>query len=207
MNWFSIDRIAFDVAGYPLSYVEIVATLAGLLSVWLATRKHIWTWPTGIVNEAGFFLIFFQVQLYADMLLQVWFFIATVYGWYYWRSARHDAAVVRSTPRFLQLLCLALVGGTLLTGLGITRLHQWFPATFTVAADYPWLDSLITVASILAMWLMAQKRIECWWLWIGVNLLSIYLYVNKAVMLIAFEYCIFLLLAIYGLRHWSRRLA
>jgi nicotinamide mononucleotide transporter len=202
MNLFSIDTIALELAGYPLSYVEIIATLTGLVSVWLATRKRIATWPFGIVNEVGFFLIFFQVELYANMMLQVYFFIVSLLGWYRWHSPMQEKPVIHSSRAYLQAVAGILACAAVLVGFSVARLHLWLPGVFASAAGYPYLDSFVAVASMLAMWLMAHKRIECWLLWILVDLLSIYLYFSREVRLIAIEYVIFLLLACYGWHHW-----
>ena len=80
MEFFSIEQIAVDFPGYPVSYVELIGTIFGLISVYLASRANIFTWSTGIVNEFFLFLLFFQVQLYPDMLLQLFFFATTLYG-------------------------------------------------------------------------------------------------------------------------------
>lgn len=74
MSFFDIENIAFQILNYPISYVEFIGALFGLVSVYLAAKANILTWGTGIVNELFLFILFFQVQLYADMLLQVFFF-------------------------------------------------------------------------------------------------------------------------------------
>jgi nicotinamide mononucleotide transporter len=86
MAIFDINNVAFEIIGYPISYVEMIGTLFGFISVYLATKTNILTWGTGIINELFLFILFFQVQLYADMFLQVFFFAVTLYGWYYWKQ-------------------------------------------------------------------------------------------------------------------------
>src|SRR4051812_16827252 len=99
MHFFDIKNIAFSVLGYPISYVELIATLSGLLSVFYASRANILTWPTGIINELFLFILFFQVRLYADMVLQVYFFIVTIYGWYYWKTNTIEKKIATVTFR------------------------------------------------------------------------------------------------------------
>lgn len=205
MDFFSIDHIAFDIPGYPLSYLEIIATLAGLISVSLATHRHLWTWPVGLINQTGFFLLFFQVQLYGNMLLQVYYFGITVYGWHRWHSSRQEKRITRSSPAFRRAILFIVLSGALVMGYLIKQFHLWMPDIFTREAAYPYLDATVTVAGMLAMWLMAHRRIECWWLWIVVDLLSVYLYFRKDIMLVALEYVIFLLLAFYGFWQWRRQ--
>ena len=86
MAFFDINNIAFEITGYQVSYLEMIGTSFGLLSVYFASRANILTWTTGIINELFLFILFFQVQLYADMFLQVYFFVVTLYGWYNWKQ-------------------------------------------------------------------------------------------------------------------------
>jgi len=73
MIFFDINNIAFTVLNYPISYVELIGTLFGFISVYLAAKANILTWSTGIINELFLFIMFFQIQLYADMFLQIYF--------------------------------------------------------------------------------------------------------------------------------------
>ena len=84
----SLNQTLVEVLGYPLSFLELFGTLTGLVTVWLAARAHILTWPTGLINNLAFFLIFYQVQLYSDMLLQIYFFVISLYGWWYWQRSQ-----------------------------------------------------------------------------------------------------------------------
>ncbi len=202
MPIFDINTVAFTLLGYPISIIELIATIFGLISVYLATRSSIFTWPTGIVNEIGFFILFFQYQLYADMLLQVYFFVITLYGWYYWYSPKTAKPVTRLSKNQVSLVITLLISGTLITGFFISRFHIIFPTLFSEPASYPYVDAFTTVASILAMVLLSRKILESWILWIIVNVVSIGLYTAKSIMLVALEYGVFLALATYGYIHW-----
>ena len=130
MSFSSVESIAFTVFNYPLSFVELVATFFGLVSVFLASRSNVLTWPTGILNECSLFILFFQVQLYADMFLQAFFLVVTLYGWYYW--GKHEAqkdTVVLSQKAFLKLLVL-LVFSTIFMGSIVAQLHNFLPMLF-----------------------------------------------------------------------------
>ena len=73
MYFFDIKNIFFELVGYQMSYLEFFGTIAGAIAVWLSARANIWSWPIGIINVVLFFFLFYQVQLYPDMLLQVFF--------------------------------------------------------------------------------------------------------------------------------------
>jgi len=204
MDWFLIDNVAFSVFGYPLSYIELFGTLFGLISVFLASRNHIWTWPTGIVNEFFFFVMFFQVQLYSDMFLQVYFFVVTLYGWYFWKrkSEPGQVSVLGTKSR---VCCFAvLVVGTLILGFIMSDIHLLLPEIFKEPASFPYPDAFTTTASILATVLLARRRIETWIFWIAVDVVCVVIYLFKGIAFVAVEYGIFLVICLFGLANWRK---
>ncbi|TAF68098.1 MAG: nicotinamide riboside transporter PnuC [Cytophagales bacterium] len=204
-SFFSIHHIAFYIGNYPLSYIELIGTLAGLLSVYLASRANFYTWHWGIVNEIAFFLIFYQVRLYADMMLQVYFFITTLYGIAEWRKKDYSVKIAYLSLRWRFIIfCLLLLGVSLMSYV-VSQLHLWFAAWFPEPSTYWVADSFVLVASMIANILLVKKKVEAWYFWITVNITSIMLYSFKGIYLIAFEYCIFLLLALYGLWQWHKK--
>jgi nicotinamide mononucleotide transporter len=206
MNFFDIKNIAFSVLGYPISYVELIATLSGLISVYYASRANILTWPTGIINELFSFILFFQVQLYADMFLQVYFFIVTIYGWYYWKTNTVEKKVATVTFRNRLLLAGVIVVGTIAFGFLFQNIYLLIPSIFAGPAAYPFTDSFIMMLSIMATILLAKKQIENWALWITADVLAVVLYFKKEIYFLSLEYLIFGGLASYGLYHWNKQL-
>lgn len=201
---FSINNIAITIWDYPLSYIELMGTFMGFVSVFLAVKNSIWTWPTGILNELFFFMLFFQIQLYADMFLQVYFFAITVYGWYTWGRGGQQANITRLDARAKAFYGVALGIGTVCLWLFIKNIHLYFPDYFVQKAAYPLPDSFVTVGSILATILLAKRKLETWILWIIVDLASIGLYFMKGVQLIALEYVVFLAMAVSGFWSWKK---
>jgi len=207
MHFFNIENIAFSFIGYPISYVELIGTVFGLISVYYASKANILTWSTGIVNEVFLFILFFQIRLYADMFLQVYFFVVTIYGWYNWNTStvENNIAVINSKARWL--IAIIIIIGSLLSGMLIKNIHLYLPNYFKIAAAYPFTDSFVMVLSIVATVLLAKKKIENWHLWILVDAICIILYFKKGVYFLSLEYLIFLGLASYGLYHWKKQLA
>ena len=196
--------VAFKVLDYSLSYVELIGTLFGLISVYYASRANILTWPTGIINEIALFVLFFQVQLYADMFLQVYFFIVTIFGWYKWKSNTADVPV--TSVGSLTWIAVTMMVGTIGAGVIITNIHVWLPTWFRLPATYPFADSFVMVGSILATVLLAKKQVENWYLWIIVDVVSIVVYLLKGIYFLSLEYVIFLGLASFGLYRWKKQL-
>lgn len=207
MNFFEIKNIAFQIWDYPISYAELIGTLFGLVSVYFASRANILTWGTGIVNEIFLFILFFQVQLYADMFLQMYFFFVTLYGWYKWNSKTTETKISETSFRNKIFLAVSILIGTLISGVLFTNIHLYLPTYFKIQAAYPFTDSFVMVSSIVATVLLAKKKIENWYLWIVVDLVCVILYFKKGVYILSFEYFIFLGLASYGLYHWKKQLS
>ncbi|SDC33804.1 nicotinamide riboside transporter PnuC [Williamwhitmania taraxaci] len=199
-----IENIAFEILSYPISYVELIGTLFGLISVYFATRANILTWATGIVNEGFLFILFFQVQLYADMFLQVYFFAVTLYGWYQWNAKTSENKIFETSFKNKIFLAAIILLGTLLSGIFFTNIHLYLPTYFKIQAAYPFTDSFVMVTSIVATILLAKKRVENWYLWIAVDLVCIVLYFKKGIYFLSLEYFIFLWFASYGLYHWRK---
>lgn len=187
--------------GQPVSALELVAFVTGLLSVWLTQRMHIANWPVGLVNVACFSVLFLEARLYADALLQVAFFLLGIYGWWSWSRGRRAGAELPATRATQRELVAVLVLGVACTW----GVRQVLLAWTDSPAPLP--DATILVLSLLATWLQALRRIESWLLWITVDLVSIPLYHSRGLPLTALLFFIFLLLCIAGLVSWKARLA
>ncbi|WP_312756314.1 nicotinamide riboside transporter PnuC [Pantoea brenneri] len=227
MDFFSTHNILLHIplgaGGYDLSWIEAIGTLAGLLCIWLASLEKIVNYPFGLINVTLFAVIFFQIQLYASLLLQLFFFVANLYGWYAWsrQTDDHQAALkIRWLPlpkalawaagciiaialmtRYIDpvfaLLTRAAV--TLLNGLGLAVA---MPALKPDA--FPFWDSCMMVLSIAAMILMTRKYVENWLLWVIINVISVMIFARQGVYAMSLEYVILTLIALNGSRMWIR---
>ena len=210
-NFFDINTLFFTLWGYPMSYLEFFGVVSGAVAVWLSARSVIWTWPLAVVSVGLFFFLFYQIQLYPDMFLQVFFFITYLQGWWRWTHPALAEADHRNELRITRLtgqsLTLTLAGGamaTALLGLFAQNLHVLFPVVFSQPSAFPYLDSFTTVMSIIGTFMMIHKKLECWWVWLLVDLISTYMYFVKGVKLVSLEYAFFCLIALQGLWLWTR---
>jgi nicotinamide mononucleotide transporter len=182
------------------STLEIVATTTGLLSVWLTAREHIGAWPVGLINVGCFFFMFGEAKLYADMSLQVFFFILSVYGWVVWLTKREGAKVrpTRTITKGLAALLAVLV-------VAVTVLWGYVLQQYT-DASIPYADAFIATLSLAAQYLLSSKILENWLIWVVVDVLSVGMYLYKGLHAIAFLYVIFLLIAAAGYFSWKREM-
>lgn len=211
MNLFDIQHTFFRVLGYELSYLEFFGTVSGIVAVWLSARANVWSWPLGIVNVTLSFFLFYQVQLYPDMFLQIFFFITNLIGWWRWLNPRRGeedrkAELKVSWMDRKQLVLITGIGitGTIAFGLFASRLHDFFPMIFTKPSASPFSDSFITVMSIVATYYMIQKKIECWIIWIAIDIVATGLYFIRDIKFYSLLYFALTILATFGFYHWRK---
>lgn len=212
MNWvlqlFDVNNIFFTVLNYPISYIEFVGTIFNLACVWLVARKNILNWPVGIVGVILFAILFYQINLYADLLEQFYYLLTGFWGWYVWAKAKkpknndEDIVVLRNNKKQNLSWLAGITLTSLIGGWALARVHLWLPAVFPEPAALPYLDTLTTVMSFAAQYLMIQRKLENWVLWVIVDVIAVGLYWYKGVPFIALLYLIFLGIATSGLITW-----
>ncbi len=178
--------------------LEIVAVTLGIANVGLLVRRSIWNYPFGMAMVALYFVIFRDARLYGEAWLQVFFFVVQGWGWWLWARAGGHARMVSVSwmGRPARISAAVLVAASSL-GIG------WAMARYTDAA-LPYADAAIAGASVVAQVLLAMRRTENWALWIAIDVLSIWVYINRELYLTAGLYVVFLGLAIIGLLAWAK---
>ncbi len=188
----------FAIFGQTTSLLEITGILTGLIGVWLTIRKNILCFPVGIINVAVYAFMFSSegIRLYADALLQCIYLILLVYGWIHWKKSIKILEEEKSSTSFFstKLILISLTSFILLS----VFLHLYTDASL------PWLDSALTILSLVAQYMIARKMIANWILWIIVDIVYVPLYIYKKLPLTAILYFVFLLLAIKGFYDWKK---
>lgn len=205
LTYFSLNYTIYSFVGYPLSFLELLGTSSGLVCVYLASRNHILTWPIGIFNSICFFYLFYQVQLYSDMLLQIFFFGSSIYGWFIWKQRKGKFKKIHSLGLNKNLILFVFIFiFTFLLGEFSKSLPILLPNFFTLPPSYPYYDAFTTVASVVANFLLARRVLESWFLWVFVDIVCIVLYFLKDIPFITAEYTVFLAIAFYGCWYWYK---
>jgi nicotinamide mononucleotide transporter len=211
MKFFDHQSAFFTLWGYTMSYLEFFGTLAGALAVLLSAKGKIMSWPLGLINVTLFFFLFYQIQLYPDMFLQVFFFFTNILGWWRWshplkieEDKKKELRVSFTSKKVLALLCLAGFIITFLFGLFASKLHVLIPNLFQQPSAFPYLDSFVTIMSIVATYLMVQKKVECWLVWLAVDIVATGLYFSKGIYFVGAEYFVFCIIATFGFIRWRK---
>lgn len=181
-----------------MSGLEWFAAALGALSVWLTVKQNPWCWPIGLAMVLLYTWVFHDARLYSQMLLQGVYAVLQLYGWWQW--TRPDS--VREA-RKVSLLTPAQVNLGLFIGL-VTSVAVGAAMSTWTDAEQPWVDAGITGFSLMAQGWMAQKRVQCWALWIAIDVICVGLFLHQGLYLTAVLYGLFTLMAIQGLREWRR---
>ncbi len=178
--------------------LEIIAITAGLLNVYLAARANIWNYFFGALMVSLYMLIFFEAKLYADMCLQVVFFVFQFYGLYQWLYGgdAHKKLNVRRADKKIYAI-VAVSSGILF--IAIAFILSRYTDSNTV-----YLDAFTTALSLVAQWMLSKKWLENWLLWIVVDLVSIKMYLFKNLYPTAALYGLFLLICVMGYYRWRK---
>lgn len=178
--------------------LEIIATVFGLWSVACYVRESVWAWPTGLINVLLFIVLFYHWGLFAETGLQVVFVVLQLYGWWQWlRGGESHQGVVITRTSAREWVVLGGLAVIAIVPIGLLLDHK---TTSTV----PWWDTIPTVLSLVAQWMISHKKLENWLVWIVVDLISIPLFAYKGLYLTAALYGVFLILCCFGLRAWLK---
>lgn len=211
IEFFNIENIAFELLGYKMSHLELWATIFGLLAVILSALESVWSWILGLLNVALAFIMFYQIQLYPDMFLQVFFFITNIIGWWQWKFPKKEEANKKSELKItkltikqsIQLTAIGLLG-TALLGTFAKNLNELLPMVFSKPSAFPYIDSFTTVMSIVATFMLIRKKVETWWFWLVIDVISTYMYFVKDIKLYSLLYAAFCVIALFAALKWTK---
>jgi nicotinamide mononucleotide transporter len=184
-----------------VSNIEIIAALFSLIAIILVVRRSIWNYPFGLAGVLLYAQVFYGAKLYSDALLQIYFFVMQLFGWWNWQRHRDtDGLAIVETLRSR---------GWLLTGAGVMLITVALGFTMSSYTDaaLPWWDASIAGLSVTAQILMSLRKLENWALWILTNIIAVGVYFAKALYPTTILYVILLVLAVLGWRAWRKQLA
>jgi|TARA_B110000238_G_scaffold123193_1_gene133311 nicotinamide mononucleotide transporter len=182
--------------------LEIIAVIFGFLSVWYSKKNNIWVFPTGMISTAIFVYLLVQWELLGDMMINGYYFIMSVYGWYLWTRKVDDIAVTkisRTTKKEKKIAAFIFIATLIFVYIVYTTFDKW---TSWVA----YADTFTTAIFFVGMWLMAKRKIENWLFWIVGDIISIPLYFYKGFTFTSFQYLGFTFIAIFGYYAWKKNL-
>ena len=180
--------------------LEIVAVIFGVLSVWFSKENKIWVFPTGIISTAIFVYLLYKWTLLGDMMINAYYFVVSIYGWYIWTRKvdnDHFTPVTYTTKKekYISAIIFFLTLGF------VYFIYQFFDKWTSWTA---YVDTFTTAIFFVGMWLMAKRKVENWIFWIVGDLISIPLYFYKGLTFTSMQYLGFTVLAVYGFLAWKK---
>lgn len=181
--------------------IEIVVFIFGIISVYFAKKQNILFYPTGLIATVLTVYLMYQAKYFADMNINIYYSIMSVYGWVYWRKTEQKTPLrITYTNEIEKFICLGLF---LFSSLFCFGVYTFFDVQFQLNN---YLDTLSSGIFFTAMWLMARKKIENWPLWILGNIIVIYLFFDRHLYIISLQYFIFTILAFSAYFSWKKHL-
>lgn len=183
--------------------VELAGFVLSLAMVYCNIKEIHWGWPMAILSSALYGLVFWNSQLYGEASLQVMFILGAFWGWHQWRKGTQSNNPEMQKASALQISQLSRVE---LKQTAAATLLAWpvlayFLKSYTDSDVAIW-DALVTSLSLLGQYLLAKKKIENWWVWLVVNIITVGLMLMKSLWLTALLYVLFAILSYIGLKAW-----
>ena len=185
-------------------WIEFVAVIFGIISVYFSRKENIWVYPTGLINTTFYVYLSFKGHLLGEASVNVYYTLISIYGWWLWGkkdNTNHTILKITYSDKKQwrnQLIFFASL--YILIFFGLTYLKKEF-----APGAIPWADALASAAAFTGMWLMAKKKVESWIWWIATNIVSIPLYFVKSYVFTSIYYIILLGMAISGLIMWIKK--
>lgn len=181
-------------------YIEVLGALTGIIYIFLEVRQSIWLWPLGLVTSATYVWVFFSSKFYADMGLQVYYVLISIYGWYWWlkegqKYRGNTLPVIHISKKQAIILTTVFIAVFLLL---------WYVLTRFTDSPVPLGDAFTTAVSVVATWMLARKIIEHWVLWVIADVVSIGLYIYKGLFPTVILFVFYTVMAVIGYREWRR---
>ena len=182
--------------------LEFLAFVFGIASVFYAKKENILVYPTGLITTVITVYLLYQAKYFADMTMNIYYSVMSVYGWYKWTSKSNgpDLEITRTTHREKVIGVILFIATALITYL----VYKFFDYKLEIPN---YIDIFTSGLFFTAMWYMAKKKIENWTLWIVGNTFAVYIFFDRQLFIIAIQYIIFTILAISAYIEWKKYLA
>ena len=189
-----------------MNWIEAIAALLGILSVWFARKENILVFPFGIANVAIYIYICFVARLYANAGINAVYLVSNIFGWYMWARTGDDNGRLQITrnSRLQNTLSWVAVAIIYLSVFFLLRRVNDGDKSY-LQSWLPWIDASNTSFFLVATLLMAIKKLENWQFWIIGNIISIPIYASQGLYFTSIQYSVFLVLAILGWKEWKAK--
>ena len=184
------------------NWIEIVGAILSLIYLYLSIKQRVSLWFYGIVSSLFYIVVFFQTKFYADMSLQFYYVIISIYGWINWKKGNTESSEELPATKITQKFILISIFATSI----IYLIYYIVLAKFT-DSTIPKSDAFVGALSIIGTWMLARKFIENWLVWIATDALCVGLYIYKNLYPTAILFIIYTVMAWVGYQQWKKTIS
>ena len=181
------------------STLEVVAVVAAILYLVLAIKESIWCWLFAFISTGIYIYLFHSVSLLSESLLNVYYLVMAIYGWYQWQHGQQnqERKIVSWPLKKHSYLIFATALMVPVLGYSMSQ----------IGASMPYLDAFTTCFAVLATVMVAHKILENWHYWLVINVTSVYIFINKDLLLTAAMFILYVILSVIGYINWNKHYA
>jgi nicotinamide mononucleotide transporter len=186
------------------SWLEFIAVISGIASVWFSRSENILVYPVGLINSVIYIYISVKGHLYGEASVNFYYTVMSIYGWLWWAKRDQQQQLVVHITHSDKKEWMRQIAFFTSFYLAIFFSLSYLKNAFVPGA-IPWADAFASATAYTGMWLMTRKKVESWYWWIATDIASIPLYFVKHYVFTSVYYMILLVFAFWGLGEWMRR--
>ena len=180
-----------------LNWITICAAISGILYIILAAKENVWCWLAASISVCLYMYINYDLGYYSQAVLQIFYLFMAIYGYVMWNKLDPERIKEWSAKKHLFIIFIGAI---------ITFIIGFILTEYVEDSEQPLLDSLTTVFSVFACYMVAKKVLGNWLYWIVIDSLIIYLYYIQGEFILALQFLVYIIIAIYGYFSWMQKI-
>ena len=180
-----------------LNWITICAAISGILYIILAAKENVWCWLAASISVCLYMYINYDLGYYSQAVLQIFYLFMAIYGYVMWNKLDPERIKEWSAKKHLFIIFIGAI---------ITFIIGFILTEYVEDSEQPILDSLTTVFSVFASYMVAKKVLGNWLYWIVIDSLIIYLYYIQGEFILALQFLVYIIIAVYGYFSWIQRM-
>ncbi|MDG2059257.1 MAG: nicotinamide riboside transporter PnuC [Flavobacteriales bacterium] len=180
-----------------LNWITVCAVISGILYIILAAKENVWCWLAASISVCLYMYINYDLGYYSQAALQIFYLFIAIYGYVMWNKLDPERIKEWSAKKHLFIIFIGAI---------ITFIIGFILTEYVEDSEQPILDSLTTVFSVFACYMVAKKVLGNWLYWIVIDSLIIYLYYIQGEFILALQFLVYIIIAVYGYFSWIQRM-
>ena len=180
-----------------LNWITVCAAISGILYIILAAKENVWCWLAASISVCLYMYINYDLGYYSQAVLQIFYLFMAIYGYVMWKKLDPERIKEWSIKKHLFIIFIGAI---------ITFIIGFILTEYVEDSEQPLLDSLTTVFSLFASYMVAKKVLGNWLYWIVIDSLIIYLYYIQGEFILALQFLVYIIIAVYGYFSWIQRM-